>query len=274
MTAAGSTRTATAVAAVSRADVPTLVVIPTYNERENVESLVTLVLSQRPGIDVWIADDNSPDGTGDVVRQLMTRWGRRLSLVEGKAKRGRGAAVIAAFRQGLLDPMGYRVFFEMDADHSHDPRAIPAFFDRLETNDMVIGSRYVEGGSTSEWGHLRPLLSKLANLYVACVAGIPVRDTTSGYRAYRRRLLEAIDFDRILIQGYAVHGEIAYQAWVNGFRIGETPISFRNRRRDLSKLTLREIVSAWVNFGLLRLRYGWRRKRRDDVNDDGPAGSV
>lgn len=250
-----------------------LVVIPTYNERENVAALVAIVLSQGERIDVWIADDNSPDGTGTLVRQLQARWGRRLSLIEGPAKRGRGAAVVAAFRLGLADEARYQVFFEMDADHSHDPRALPAFFERLKTSDMVIGSRYIPGGSSSDWGYLRPLLSGLANLYVRCVAGLPVRDTTSGYRAYRRSLLESIDFDRIRIRGYAVHGEMAYQAWALGFRIGEVPICFRNRRRDASKLTLGEIASACVNFGLLRLRYGRRQAPRAELTD-GASGAV
>jgi dolichol-phosphate mannosyltransferase len=186
----------------------------------------------------------------------------RVDLVEGAEKRGRGGAVIAAFKKGLLDPRRYEVFLEMDADFSHHPREIPKFLERLRSHDMVIGSRYVEGGGTSEWGVLRPALSWLANKYIAVVAGIPVRDLTSGYRAYRRAVLEEIDWDRIKIRGYAVHGEIAYQAWIHGFRIGETPIHFRNRRRAASKLTAEEIYMAFANFALLRFRYGFRPRKR------------
>jgi dolichol-phosphate mannosyltransferase len=224
--------------------------------------LVDEILAQDPRVEVWVADDRSPDGTGDVVRQAMAAHPGRVDLVEGAEKRGRGGAVIAAFKKGLLDPRRYEVFLEMDADFSHHPREIPKFLERLRSHDMVIGSRYVEGGGTSEWGVLRPALSWLANKYIAVVAGIPVRDLTSGYRAYRRAVLEEIDWDRIKIRGYAVHGEIAYQAWIHGFRIGETPIHFRNRRRAASKLTAEEIYMAFANFALLRFRYGFRPRKR------------
>jgi dolichol-phosphate mannosyltransferase len=244
---------------------PILVVVPTYNERENVGPLVGEILAQDPRIEVWVADDGSPDGTGDIVREAIKAHPGRVGLVEGTEKRGRGGAVIAAFKKGLLDPRRCEVFLEMDADFSHHPREIPKFIEKLESHDMVIGSRYVEGGGTSEWGVLRPALSWLANMYIAVVAGIPVRDLTSGFRAYRRAVLEEIDWDRIKISGYAVHGEIAYQAWIHGFRIGEIPIHFRNRRRAASKLTAEEIYMAFANFALLRFRYGFRpRKRRAD----------
>jgi dolichol-phosphate mannosyltransferase len=185
----------------------------------------------------------------------------RVDLVLGEQKRGRGAAVIASFKRGLADPR-YDVLFEMDADFSHHPNEIPKFLAKLQESDMVIGSRYVPGGGSSEWGVLRPALSWAANKYIALVAGVPVRDTTSGYRAYRRAVLESIQFDRIKISGYVVHGEIAYQAWVNGFRIGEVPIHFKNRARAASKLTGREIYTALANFALLRFRYGFRPRPR------------
>lgn len=245
--------------------------IPTYNEGENVEALVAEVLAQGDGIDVRVADDRSPDGTGAIVRRLMPRFPGRVDLLEATEKRGRGAAVIEAFKQGLADPRGYQLFFEMDADFSHLPREIPKFIEKLETHDMVIGSRYVSGGGTSQWGVVRPVLSWLANKYVAFVAGIPVRDTTSGYRGYRRAVLEKTEFDRIKIKGYVVHGEIAYQAWIHGFRIGEVPIHFRNRAREASKLTWQEIYTALVNFALLRFRYGVRPHGPDAVPADGRA---
>ena len=242
----------------------TLVVVPTYNERENVIPLVEELLAQGEGIDVWVADDGSPDGTADAVREAMARHPGRVDLLLRREKGGRGAAVIAAFRRGLLDPRGYRYLFEMDADFSHHPREIGKFLDKLQTHDMVIGSRYVEGGGTSEWGLLRPLLSWLANRYVALVAGVPIKDTTSGYRGYRREVLELTDFDRIKIKGYVVHGEMAYQAWMNGFRLGEVPIHFKNRAREASKLTAEEIAMALWNFAGLRLRYGVRPRRREE----------
>jgi dolichol-phosphate mannosyltransferase len=239
-----------------------LVVVPTYNERDNVDPLIREILAQGEAIDVWVVDDGSPDGTGEAVRRTMQAFPGRVDLMERSGKGGRGSAVIAAFRRALADPRGYRVLFEMDADFSHHPREIPKFLQKLESCDMVIGSRYVPGGGTSEWGWTRAALSWLANRYIRLVAGIPIRDTTSGYRAYRREVLEEAEFDRIKIKGYVVHGEMAYQAWVRGFRLGEVPIHFRNRVRDASKLTGEEIYMALVNFALLRLRYGVRRRRR------------
>lgn len=237
-------------------------VVPTYNERENVGALVRELLAQSPSLDVWVADDGSPDGTADAVRESMAEFPGRVELLLREEKGGRGAAVLAAFQKGLADPRGYDVFFEMDADFSHKPAEIPKFLEKLDTHDMVIGSRYVVGGGTSEWGLARPALSWLANKYIALVAGIPVRDTTSGFRAYRRAVLEATEFARIKIRGYVVHGEMAYQAWVHGFRIGEVPIHFRNRVRAASKLTGEEIYTALLNFALLRFRYGFRPRRR------------
>jgi dolichol-phosphate mannosyltransferase len=210
-----------------------------------------------------VADDGSPDGTAEAVRAVQAEHSDRVDLIERTGKGGRGAAVIAAFRRGLGDARRYRVMFEMDADFSHHPRDIGKFLLKLRTHDMVIGSRYIQGGGTSEWGVLRPLLSWLANKYIHVVTGLPVRDATSGYRAYRREVLEEMDFDRIRIRGYAVHGEIAYQAWINGFRLGEVPIHFKNRAREASKLSFEEVYMAFLNFATLRFRYGFRPRRRE-----------
>jgi dolichol-phosphate mannosyltransferase len=239
-----------------------LVVVPTYNERENVRPLLKELLAQGENVDVWVADDGSPDGTAEAVREVVAEHPGRVALLLRKEKAGRGAAVIAAFRKGLADPAGYAVFLEMDADFSHHPRELPKFLAKIETCDMVVGSRYVEGGGSSEWGFWRPLLSWLANKYIAFVAGVPIRDTTSGFRAYRRAVLEETEFDRIRIRGYVVHGEMAYQAWVHGFRLGEVPIHFKNRARAASKLSGEEIYMALLNFALLRFRYGFRPRKR------------
>ena len=236
--------------------------VPTYNERENIAPLIRGILEQGPAIDVWVADDGSPDGTADAVRRAMADHPGRVELLARGEKGGRGAAVIAAFKKALQDPRRYEVLFEMDADFSHHPSEIPKFLDKLETYDMVIGSRYIPGGGTSEWGWTRAVLSFVANKYIALVAGVPIRDTTSGYRAYRREVLEATEFDRIKIKGYVVHGEMAYQAWIHGFRLGEVPIHFKNRARDASKLTGEEIYMALLNFAGLRFRYGFRPKPR------------
>jgi dolichol-phosphate mannosyltransferase len=248
-----------------------LVVVPTYNERENVTPLVRELLALGETIDVWVADDNSPDGTADAARALAAENPGRVELLLRKEKAGRGAAVLAAFKKGLADARGYGIFFEMDADFSHHPRELPKFLARLESCDMVVGSRYVEGGGTSDWGFWRPLLSWLANRYIALVAGVPIRDTTSGYRGYRRSVLEETEFDRIKIRGYVVHGEMAYQAWIHGFRLGEVPIHFKNRAREASKLTGEEIYTALANFALLRFRYGFRPRRREHAEGSGHA---
>jgi glycosyltransferase involved in cell wall biosynthesis len=247
-----------------------LVVVPTYNERDNIGPLIRDLLAQADSLDVWVADDGSPDGTAEAVRQAMREFPGRVELLEKKQKGGRGAAVIAAFARALADPRHYDVIFEMDADYSHHPREIPKFLEKLQTADMVIGSRYVAGGGTSEWGFSRAVLSWLANRYIAFVAGIPIRDTTSGYRAYRREVLEQTQFDRIKIKGYVVHGEMAYQAWIHGFRLAEVPIHFKNRQRDASKLTAEEIYTALVNFALLRFRYGLRPRARTPAAQPAP----
>jgi dolichol-phosphate mannosyltransferase len=239
-----------------------LVVVPTYNERENVSPLVREILAQGDAIDVCVADDGSPDGTGEAVRAEIAAFPGRVELLDRGRKGGRGAAVIAAFKKGLADAR-YGTFLEMDADFSHHPREIGKFLRALKTHDMIIGSRYIAGGGTSDWGVVRAALSWLANQYIALVAGIPIKDTTSGYRGYRRAVLEAMDFDRIRIKGYVVHGEMAYQAWINGFQLGEVPIHFHNRRRDASKLTVEEIYMALVNFAALRFRYGFRPRVRE-----------
>jgi len=249
-----------------------LVIVPTYNERENVGPLVRELMALRDDLDVWVADDGSPDGTADAVREVAKEFPEgRVELLLRNEKGGRGAAVIAGFKKGLSDPRRYDILFEMDADFSHHPREIPKFLEKLKTHDMVIGSRYIPGGGTSEWGLSRAVLSWMANKYIALAAGVPVRDTTSGYRGYRRAVLERADFDRIKIKGYVVHGEMAYQAWINGFHLGEVPIHFKNRARDASKLTAEEIYMALLNFAMLRFRYGFRPKPRPSTAADPAA---
>ena len=231
------------------------------------------ILALGETIDVWVADDGSPDGTAGAVREAMATHPGRVDLLLRGEKAGRGAAVIAAFTKGLADPKRYAVLVEMDADFSHHPRDLPKLLGKLEERDMVVGSRYVEGGGTSDWGAWRPLLSWLANKYVAIVAGVPIRDTTSGYRAYRREVLEATEFDRIKIRGYVVHGEMAYQAWIHGFRLGEVPIHFKNRAREASKLSYEEIYMALLNFALLRFRYGLRPRARRTTTSGGASNA-
>ena len=222
------------------------------------------LLAQGERIDVWVADDGSPDGTADAVREVMAEHPGRVDLARcGRRRAGAGRPCSPPSGGASPTRAGYGVFFEMDADFSHHPSELPKFLAKLETCDMVVGSRYVEGGGSSEWGFLRPLLSGCANRTSRSWRGCPIRDTTSGFRAYRRAVLEETEFDRIKIRGYVVHGEMAYQAWVHGFRLGEVPIHFKNRAREASKLSAEEIYMALLNFALLRFRYGFRPRKRD-----------
>ena len=198
-------------------------VVPTYNERENIGPLVRDLLALGEEIDVWVADDGSPDGTAEAVREAIAAHPGRVDLLLRSEKAGRGAAVIAAFRKGLADPKRYDVLVEMDADFSHHPRELPKLLAKLEECDMVVGSRYVEGGGTSDWGTWRPLLSWLANRYVAVVAGVPIRDTTSGYRAYRREVLETIPFRRNS-DDFVFDSQVLLQIVQFGFKLGDLPV--------------------------------------------------
>ena len=210
-----------------------------------------------------MADDGSPDGTADAVRPLVAEFPGRVGLVEREREGGAGCRGPRQLQAGARwIPRAIRSSSRWTQISPTIPNEIPKFREKLDSTDMVIGSRYIPGGGSSDWGFWRPLLSWVANRYIALVAGVPVRDTTSGYRAYRRQVLVETEFDRIKIRGYVVHGEMAYQAWVHGFRLGEVPIHFKNRAREASKLSGEEIYTALLNFALLRFRYGFRPRRR------------
>lgn len=218
-----------------------IVIVPTYNERENVEWLASEIMGLRSDLDLLFVDDSSPDGTGEVVERL-TQAESRISVLHRERKLGLGSAYVAGFRFAL--ERGYEYIFEMDADHSHDPRSLPDFLTSIQTYDVVLGSRYLDGISIIHWGLGRLLLSYLANAYAQAVTGLKLTDLTTGYRCYRRSVLEAMDLSRIFSRGYAFQIELASRAHQMGFKVGEIPIVFYGRHSGVSKMSRRTILEA------------------------------
>ena len=227
-----------------------LVVIPTYNEAENIGRLLPIVLRQAEQIEVLVVDDRSPDGTATQVREMM-KGESRIHLMEREGKMGLGSAYVAGFKFALGN--GYDYVFEMDADFSHNPQEITHFLEKISDYDLVIGSRYTNGVRVLNWPIRRLMLSYSANVYTRIMTGLPVYDATGGYKCYRRAVLEAIDLDRIKSNGYAFQIEMSYKAWKKGFRITEIPITFLDRRSGASKMS-KHIVYEAV-FMLWKLRF-------------------
>mgnify|MGYP005832887247 CR=1 FL=1 len=236
------------------------VVIPTYNERENLGALVDAIMVLSDDLRVIIVDDNSPDGTGEIADALAAKYSA-VDVIHRQGKGGRGSACIAGFRRALQDPEVAHVL-EMDADFSHDPRDIPRLIaalsagDATTSRDVAIGSRYLPGSKIINWGAQRHVFSRISNAFARFLLGVPIRDYTNGYRCYTRRALEAVDFDRIEAHGYIVLSEMAYQLHRRGIRFVEIPIVFVNRRRGSSNTNLREISEAFTSVIKLRLKYG------------------
>ncbi|MCA9320035.1 MAG: polyprenol monophosphomannose synthase [Planctomycetes bacterium] len=226
-----------------------LVVLPTYDEACNLRPLVLQILALEVGVRVCVVDDASPDGTGDIAAALAQETGR-VHLIRRPAKLGLGTAYCAGLQYGL--DSGAERLITMDCDFSHDPAAIPALIRLTETKDLAIGSRYVKGGGTKNWGLGRRILSRGANLVARVLLRVPVRDATAGFRCYRRQVLEAVSPDSIRSEGYSWLEEMIFRVHRAGFSIGEVPITFADRRAGESKICKREIFRAvWT---LLRLR--------------------
>jgi dolichol-phosphate mannosyltransferase len=228
-----------------------LVIIPTYNEAENIPRIVPVVLEQASDVHVLVVDDGSPDGTASIVRTMMKR-SRRIHLLERSGKMGLGTAYVAGFKYAL--ERAYDYVFEMDADFSHDPNEIPHFLSRAQEHDLVIGSRYTSGVRVLNWPMRRLLLSYYANIYTRIMTGLPLHDATGGFKCYRRRVLEAIDLDRITSNGYAFQIEMSYKAWKKGFRLVEIPIVFLDRRIGTSKMSRHIVYEALFMLWKLRFR--------------------
>jgi dolichol-phosphate mannosyltransferase len=218
-----------------------LVVVPTYNEAENLEPLVQAVLAQGP-FDLLIVDDHSPDGTGEVADRLADRFGDRVVVLHRAGKQGLGTAYRAGFGYALT--RGYQYVFEMDADFSHDPCALPDLRAALDDADVVLGSRYVRGGVTQRWPFVRRLISQCGSLYAGLILGLPFHDLTGGFKGFRAQVLETLDLDAIQSNGYAFQIEVTYRAFCGGFRVVEQPITFIDRRLGHSKMRAGIIAEA------------------------------
>ena len=211
-----------------------LVVIPTYNEADNIKIIVDRVRRAVPQVDILIADDNSPDGTGRIADEL-TAGDERVHVLHRPGKQGLGAAYVAGF--GWAREHGYEAVVEMDADGSHAPEELPRLLDALSEADAVLGSRYVPGGTVVNWPTSRMLISRSGNLYVRMALGMPFRDATGGYRAYRLPVLDKMEIDSVSSQGYCFQVDLAWRAYRQGFRVTEVPITFADRERGASKMS-------------------------------------
>lgn len=230
-----------------------VVIIPTYNEKENIAKITAAVFALEKPFDILVIDDGSPDGTAAIVKRLMRdAYPGRLHIIERNGKLGLGTAYIAGFKWALERSYGY--IFEMDADFSHDPADLPRLYAacRDEGYDLAIGSRYVSGVNVVNWPIGRVLMSYFASLYVRIVTGFGVHDTTAGFKCYRRRVLETIELDKIRFKGYAFQIEMKYTAYKIGFKIKEVPVVFVNRREGVSKMS--GGIFSEALFGVIRLR--------------------
>ncbi len=234
-----------------------LVIVPTYNERENIARLIETVLAQDPRLEVLVVDDGSPDGTGEIVTEIMT-VNSRVNILRRPRKMGLGTAYVAGFRWAL--ERDYSFIFEMDADFSHDPGHLPDFLRAIENADLVLGSRYRDGKVTIvNWPIDRLILSYFANVYARAVTGLPVWDTTGGFKCFRREVLQSIDLSKVVSNGYAFQIEMSFRAWKRGFRLVEIPIVFVDRTEGKSKMSKSIVREAiWM---VPRLRWWGITKR-------------
>lgn len=239
-----------------------LVIVPTYNERENLPAIVPQILAQDPRLEVLVVDDGSPDGTGALADELAARE-PRVHAIHRAGKLGLGTAYIEGFRWAI--DRGYALVFEMDADFSHDPRHLPDFLAMAEEFDVVIGSRYMRGVTVVNWPMGRLLLSWLANWYARIVTGLPIHDLTSGFKCYRRPVLERLDLDAIRSNGYSFQIETVFRAWHAEFRIVELPIVFVDRNVGASKMSKRIVWEAIWMVWRMRIWTLTGRLRRDEA---------
>ncbi|MCI6490995.1 MAG: polyprenol monophosphomannose synthase [Prevotella sp.] len=237
-----------------------IIIIPTYNEKENIEKIIRAIFSLEKSFHILVIDDGSPDHTADIVKRLMRdEFQGRLFIEEREGKLGLGTAYIKGFKWALEHD--YEYVFEMDADFSHDPNDLPRLYDACanEGYDLAIGSRYVSGVNVVNWPIGRVLMSYFASKYVRFITGFTVHDTTAGFKCYKRRVLETIELDKIRFKGYAFQIEMKFTAYKIGFRIKEVPVIFVNRREGVSKMSGGIFGEAF--FGVMRLRIdGWTRK--------------
>ncbi len=229
-----------------------VVIIPTYNERENIENIIRAVFGLEKTFHILIIEDGSPDGTASIVKKLQEEFPESLFMVERKGKLGLGTAYIAGFKWALAK--GYEYIFEMDADFSHNPNDLPRLYKACseQGGDVAIGSRYVSGVNVVNWPMGRVLMSYFASKYVRLITGIPVHDTTAGFKCYRRQVLETIDLDKIRFKGYAFQIEMKFTAYMCGFKVIEVPVIFINRELGTSKMN--SSIFGEAIFGVIKLK--------------------
>ena len=228
---------------------PTLILIPTYNEKDNIGPICDAVLKLLPEVHIIIVDDNSPDGTGDIALELSNSK-EQIHVLQRPKKEGLGRAYLAGFRWAL--EKDFEFIFEMDADFSHDPCYLKPMLEAAETADMVIGSRYVENGGTEGWGKIRELISRSGGLYARTVLGVKVQDLTAGFVCYRKKVLTTLDLDAVRIAGYGFQIEMKYLASKAGFILKEVPIVFKERAAGESKMSLSIFIEAMLTVWKLR----------------------
>jgi dolichol-phosphate mannosyltransferase len=236
-----------------------LVILPTYNERENIVAIVEAIRSTVPHVMIWVVDDNSPDGTGQMADE-MAATDPQIQVIHRPRKEGLGIAYVDAFQRALVQD--FDAVLQMDADFSHDPCYLPVLLATLEDADLVIGSRYTAGGGTKNWSPLRQVISRGGNLVARIGLNVRVRDATGGYRVYRRSTLEALEFDELKLRGYGFQIEVVYQVERLGLRIKEVPIVFAERVAGTSKMSLAIMVEAMMHIVRQRLRAVRRRGHR------------
>jgi len=229
-----------------------LVIIPTYSEKENIKAIIVAIFALRKDFDVLVIDDNSPDGTADIVKDLMLNFSKQLFILERAGKLGLGTAYIEGFKYALKHR--YEYIFEMDADFSHNPKDLESLYNAcaIDQYDLAIGSRYATGVNVVNWPMGRVLLSYFASLYVQIVTGMHIKDSTAGFVCYRKKVLETINLDKVKFVGYAFQIEMKFTSWKFGFKIKEVPIIFTNRVLGESKMST-GILSEAI-FGIIRMK--------------------
>ncbi|MCF8223608.1 MAG: polyprenol monophosphomannose synthase [Bacteroidales bacterium] len=228
-----------------------LVIIPTYNEKENIEDIIRSISSLKTNFDILIVDDNSPDGTGDIVNKLKNEF-KNLHLIVRPGKQGLGTAYIKGFKWAIKN--GYDIIYEMDADFSHNPKDLERLYNTcINGADLAIGSRYISGVNVVDWPLGRVLMSYAASIYVRIVTGMRIKDTTAGFKAYKKEVLQTIELDNIRSKGYAFQIEMKFTTWKSGFRIKEIPIVFTDRKQGTSKMSGGIFNEAL--WGVLRMKY-------------------
>ncbi|KAA6337160.1 Polyprenol monophosphomannose synthase [termite gut metagenome] len=240
-------------------DCDSVVIIPTYNECENIGNIIRAVFDLEKTFHVLVIDDNSPDGTGEIVKSLQEKFPTSLFLLERKGKLGLGTAYITGFKWALEREYSY--IFEMDADFSHNPNDLLRLYESCaeKNTDLAIGSRYIKGVNVVNWPIGRILMSYIASMYVRMIMGIPIRDTTAGFKCYRREVLETIELDKIHFKGYAFQIEMKFRAYKSGFKVIEVPVIFVNRELGISKMN--SSIFGEAVCGVIKLKVGsWFHK--------------